>query len=157
MTIQRGEHLAGGYEEFEYSKPVPVPDEASQPFFDGTLRGELMLQRCEACGTWMWPVRARCIACLDAELSWAPAAGTGTLYSYTMVHQVFHPGFAGEIPYNVAMVDLAEGVRIITNVVGVPDGELQIGAALVVTFDRISDQVALPKFRPAPVSGGQSP
>ena len=96
----------------------------SQPFFDGTLRGELMLQRCGACGTWMWPVRTRCIECFSDDLAWTAARGTGTLYSYTLVHQVFHPGFASEVPYNVAMVDLDEGVRMVTNIVGVPDEEL---------------------------------
>jgi len=133
----------------DYRKPVPEPDESSQPFFDATLRGELLLQRCSRCGTWMWPYRPRCISCMSGELVWAPSQGTGTLYSYTLVHQLFHPGFADEIPYNVAMVDLAEGVRMITNVVGVADDELRIGMPLVVTFERISDALALPKFRPA--------
>jgi uncharacterized OB-fold protein len=134
--------------EVEYAKPVPRPDQHSQPFFDGTLRGELMLQRCGDCGTWMWPVRSRCIACFGADVIWAPARGTGTLYSYTLVHQVFHPGFAGEVPYNVAMIDLEEGVRMITNIVGLPNDELRVGLPVVVTFERISDDLALPKFRP---------
>ena len=108
-----------------------------------------MLQRCDACGTWMWPVRARCIYCFGDDLAWTAAPGTGTLYSFTLVHQVFHPGFANEVPYNVAMVDLDEGVRMITNIVGVPDDELRVGLPLVVTFERISDELALPKFRPA--------
>ena len=88
-----GERGVEGASELEYDKPVPRPDHDSQPFFDGTLRGELMLQRCGACGTWMWPVRVRCISCLSDKLTWAAADGTGTLYSYTSVHQVFHPGF----------------------------------------------------------------
>ena len=106
--------------EVEYTKPIPRPDAHSQPFFDGTLRGELMLQRCGACSRWMWPVRARCIECFSDDLAWTAASGTGTLYSYTLVHQVFHPGFASEVPYNVAMVDLDEGVRMVTNIVGLP-------------------------------------
>ena len=65
------------------------------------------------------------------------------------MHQVFHPGFADEMPYNVAMVDLDEGVRMITNIVGLPDDELRVGLPLVVTFERISDELALPKFRPS--------
>jgi uncharacterized OB-fold protein len=149
MSIQRGERTVDDEEDFEYSKPIPLPDQASQPFFDGTLRGELLLQRCNTCGTWMWPVRVRCIACFGDELRWAAAAGTGTLYSFTLVHQVFHPGFAEEVPYNVAFVDLTEGVRIITNIVGVANDELRIGLPVVATFERISDDLALPKFRPA--------
>jgi uncharacterized OB-fold protein len=135
--------------EVEYTKPIPRPDAHSQPFFDGSLRGELMLQRCGACSRWMWPVRARCIECFSDDLAWTAARGTGTLYSYTLVHQVFHPGFASEVPYNVAMVDLDEGVRMVTNIVGLPDEELRVGMPLVVEFERISDELALPKFRPA--------
>ena len=148
MTMQRGERLETD-EDLTYDKPVPERDEASEPFFDGALRGELMLQRCDVCGNWMWPVRVRCTACLSNKLSWAAAAGTGTLYTWTMVHQVFHPGFANEVPYNVALVDLPEGVRMFTNIVGLPDDELQVGMPLVVTFEQITDDVALPKFRPA--------
>jgi uncharacterized OB-fold protein len=66
-----------------------------------------------------------------------------------MVHQVFDPGFAGEVPYNVAFVDLTEGVRVITNIVGIADDELRIGLPVVATFEPISDEFALPKFRPA--------
>ena len=145
MTMQRGERLDID-EDPSYDKPIPQRDEASEPFFAGALRGELMLQRCDTCGHWMWPVRVRCTACLSPQLSWAAAAGTGTLYTWTMVHQVFHPGFASEIPYNVAMVDLTEGVRMITNIVGVPADELRAGLPLVVTFEQVSDEVALPKF-----------
>ena len=94
-------------------------------------------------------MRARCIECFSDDLAWTAARGTGTLYSYTLVHQVFHPGFASEVPYNVAMVDLDEGVRMVTNIVGLPDEELRVGMPLVVEFERISDELALPKFRPA--------
>ncbi len=142
-----GERLSGD-DVLPYDKPIPVPDEASRPFFEGTVRGELMLQHCRACGAWMWPLRVRCIVCFSDQLAWEASAGTGTLYSWTMVHQVFHPGFAGEIPYNVAQVDLDEGVRMITNVVGVAPDELRLGMPLEVTFERISADVALPKFRP---------
>jgi uncharacterized OB-fold protein len=147
--LSRGERGVDGAVEVDYAKPVPEPDERSRPFYDGTLRGELMLQRCGACGTWMWPVKSRCTSCFGDDLAWTPARGTGTLYSFTLVHQVFHPGFASEVPYNVVMVDLDEGVRLITNVVGVPNDGLRVGMALAVTFERISNELALPKFRPA--------
>ncbi len=147
--IAGGERGADAAIEIEYTKPIPRPDAFSQPFYDGTRRRELMLQRCGECGRWMWPFRTRCIECFGDQLTWAAARGTGTLYSWTLVHQIFHPGFAPEIPYNVAQVDLDEGVRVITNIVGVPNDELRVGLPLVVTFERISNELALPKFRPA--------
>jgi uncharacterized protein len=125
------------------------PDEASRPFFDGARRHQLMLQQCSACGVVMWSVKPRCDNCWSADIHWVQAKGKGTLYSFTLVHQVYHPAFAAEVPYNIAQVDLEEGVRIITNVVGCSNAELQIGMPLEVTFDNLTDEVTLPKFKPA--------
>ena len=116
--------------EVEYGKPVPAPDEASRPYFEGTLRGEIMLQRCRACGFWMWPVRVRCIDCFSDDLTWDAASGMGTLYSFTIVHQVVHSGFANDVPYNVAMVDLREGVRIVASVTAVVVGASLTGSTV---------------------------
>ncbi len=132
----------------DYQKPMPVPDEASQPFFDGAKQHRLMLQKCLACGTLMWPVKPRCDHCFSENVTWVQASGKGTLYSFALMHQIYHPGFASEIPYNIAQVDLEEGLRIISNVVGVPNSALQIGMPLEVTFEKVSEEVTLPKFRP---------
>jgi len=133
----------------DYKKTLPVPDEMSKPFFDGARQHRLMLQRCSACGAVIWPVKPRCDNCWSAEITWVQASGKGTLYSFALVHQVYHPGFATEVPYNIAQVNLEEGLRIITNVVGCPNAELQIGMPLEVTFEDITDEISLPKFKPA--------
>jgi uncharacterized OB-fold protein len=134
------------------AKPVPVPDEASAPFFDGALQGRLMLLRCRACATFMSPTaylrvprRPRCLHCFSADLDWAPSSGRATLYSFALVHQLYDEAFAAEIPYNIAVVETEEGVRLTTQVVG---GRLEIGMPLEVIFERVSDEVAIPKFRP---------
>jgi uncharacterized OB-fold protein len=131
-------------------RPVPEPDEVSQPFFDATLRGELLLQHCPKCGRWMWPVKSHCIDCLCDDLQWEAASGLGTLYSFTLVHQLVHPGFKGEMPYNLALVDLDEGVRVHNSIVGVPSDELRIGMRLQVVFVPASDAIAVPMFQPLP-------
>lgn len=133
----------------EYKKPIPIPDEASMPFFIGAREHKLMIQRCQACGTATWPVKSRCPACLSADLAWTQASGQGTLYSFALMHQVYHPGFASEVPYNIAEVDLEEGPRIISTIVGCTNAELRIGMALEVTFEEITHEISLPKFRPA--------
>jgi len=133
----------------DYQKPLPVPDEDSQPFFAGAREQKLMIQRCSTCGTAMWPVKTRCINCLEAELTWVQASGQGTLYSFVLMHQVYHPGFASEVPYNIAEVDLAEGLRIITNIIGCPNDQLRIGMSLEATFESLADEITLPKFKPA--------
>ncbi len=133
-------------------KPVPVPDEASKPFFDGARERRLMVQKCATCGAIMWPVKPRCTSCLRAELFWTQVSGKGRLYTFTLMHQIYHPGFAAEAPYNIAEVDLEEGLRIITNVVGCPNEALKIGMPLEVTFEDASDEVTVPKFKPVGIS-----
>lgn len=126
-------------------RPVPVPDEASAPFFEGAARGELMLQRCRSCGTFMWPVRARCVECFSRDVEWEAASGRAELYSFVVVHQPY-PGF--EEPYVLAAVQTPEGVRFNTSIVGADADELSIGMQLTVVFEQVSDDVVVPKFEP---------
>ncbi len=130
------------------TKPVPIPDSISAPFFDGARQGRLMLQCCAACGKWSFPVRERCPHCFAAKLEWRQASGRGTLYTFAIMHQVMNPGFAGAVPYNIAQIDLEEGVRMTSNVVGIPNNALKIGMKLEAIFEDVGQDVSLPKFRP---------
>jgi uncharacterized OB-fold protein len=129
-------------------KPLPTPDEASTPFFAGAAAGRLMLMRCTACGAFRYPSRDRCDTCWSTESEWTPASGQATLHSWVIFHQVYHPAFAADVPYNVAVVELAEGPRITTNIVGVANDALHAGMPLEVVFETVADGVALPKFAP---------
>lgn len=136
-------------------KPVPVRDAASAPFFDGALAGKLMLLRCARCGTFQSPtaylgvpLRPRCLHCFAAELGWVAASGYATLHSYALMHQVYDEAFAADVPYNIAVVETAEGVRLTTQVVDCAPGDLRIGIALQAVFERCNDTVAVPRFRP---------
>ena len=129
----------------ESPRPVPVPDDASAPFFAGAASGELMLQRCGSCGAFMWPVKTRCVECFSNEVAWAPASGRAELYSFVVVHQRY-PGF--EEPYVLATVETSEGVRFNTSIVDADPAELAVGTPLEVTFERVSDDVVVPKFKP---------
>jgi uncharacterized protein len=131
-----------------YQKPVPIPDEASQPFYDGAKEHRLMIQQCATCGVVIWPVKSRCDNCMQPTVNWVQASGKATLYSFVLMHQVYHPGFASEVPYIIAQVDLEEGLRILTNLVDCSSSDLQIGMPIEVTFEVITDEVTLPKFRP---------
>ncbi|HET8846637.1 MAG TPA: Zn-ribbon domain-containing OB-fold protein [Ktedonobacteraceae bacterium] len=132
----------------EYKKPIPIPDEASRPFFEGAREHRLMIQRCGACGSAHWPVRSHCSVCLSNDLAWVQASGKGTLYTFSLMHQIYHPGFAAEAPYNVAEVDLEEGLRVISTIIGCDNAELRIGMPLQVTFEDITAEISLPKFQP---------
>ena len=131
-----------------YQKPVPIPDEASQPFYDGARDHRLMIQQCATCGVVIWPVKSRCDNCMQPTVNWVQASGKATLYSFALMHQVYHPGFASAVPYIIAQVDLEEGLRILTNIVGCASSDLQIGMPLEVTFEAITDEVTQPKLKP---------
>jgi len=96
------------------------------------------------------PVRPRCVACHAGDLEWAASTGRATLYSFAVVHQIYDEAFAADVPYNIAVVETDEGVRLTAQVVDCPNEALAIGMALDVTFERLSDEVAIPKFRPRP-------
>jgi uncharacterized OB-fold protein len=128
-------------------KPLPEADEASQPFFDGAMEGRLMLMRCTACGAYRFPSRMHCDVCLSTNVEWTAASGRGTVYSFGVMHQKYHPGFFPEIPYNLALIELQEGPRMVSNVVGTENANIRVGMPVMVDFERHED-VAIPKFRP---------
>ena len=135
--------------EQEYTRPIPVADEASQAFFDGANEGKLMLVQCSQCGTHRLPGRERCLDCWSTESGWAEASGKGKLYTWGIMHQQYHPAFADETPYNYALVELDEGPRLVTNIVDCELDEMKTDMPVVAVFDRVSDEATLIRFKPA--------
>jgi uncharacterized OB-fold protein len=133
---------------------VPAPDEASRPFFEGAAAGRLMLMRCTRCGAYRYPSRERCDECWSTDSEWVEASGRARLHSWVVFHQVYHPGFADRVPYNVAVVELEEGPRVTTNIVGADHRHLRAGMPLEAMFETVAEGVALPKFRPAAPAPG---
>lgn len=127
---------------------VPVPDEASAPFFDGARQGKLMLQCCAACGTWLYPVKHRCPDCSATELVWKEASGRGRVFSHGIQHRAPHPSLEARLPIALAVIDLEEGVRMPANLVDAEAGDVRAGMAVEVAFETLADEVALPIFRP---------
>jgi uncharacterized OB-fold protein len=130
------------------TRPVPQPDDESREFYEGARRHELMLMRCRACRAWRLPSRPRCPDCWSTDTAWEKASGRATLYSFGIMHQKF-PGFGEEGPYQYAIVELEEGPRIVSNVVGVADGELRVDVPLVAVFDDVADDATLVRFTKA--------
>jgi hypothetical protein len=129
-------------------KAVPVPTPETQPFWDGCAAGELRIQRCTDCGRPYFYPRQVCPHCGSAKIEWFTASGDATLYSYAINHRPA-PGF-GDAPYAIAVVQLAEGPRMMTNIVGVPNTPeaLRLDMPLRVRFER-RGEVTLPVFGPA--------
>ncbi len=129
-----------------YTKPVPAITPEMQPFFAAAKRHELVVQRCTHCGTHRFPAREICSNCLSRAAAWVKVSGKGEVFSYNVMHQVYHPGFAAEVPYAVVVVKLAEGAKMNSNLVDVTPHEIKIGMPVSVVFEDISDEVTLPKF-----------
>ena len=132
-----------------YRKPLPRIDEESRGFWEALGRHELYFQRCGACGTKRFYPRALCPSCLSSATAWVRASGRGTVYSFSVTHQNQAPGFREELPYVLAVVELEEGVHLMTNVVGCAPETVRIDMPVEVTFDDATPEVTLPKFRPA--------
>ncbi len=132
-----------------YAKPVPVIDDLNRPFWEGCLKGRLLLQTCAACGHVRYPIAAYCPECLSEQALWTPMSGRGTVFSSIVFHQVYHPAFKNDVPYNVSLIQLDEGPRLMSNVVGVPPQSVKVGERVEVLFDRVTEELAIPRFRPA--------
>ena len=128
---------------------LPTPDLEQQPFWDAAREGRLLLRRCGDCGAAHFYPRPFCPKCWSTDVEWEDASGRATLYTYSVVRQNDLPPFPERVPYVAAVVDLAEGPRMMTNVVECDFEALEIGMALEVDFRAISDEVTIPVFRPA--------
>jgi uncharacterized OB-fold protein len=126
----------------------PPADTASEPFWDATRDRRLVLPWCTACEQALWYPREVCPACLDSAIEWRPAEGTGTVHAAGVHHKPGPGRDAGDGPYVVALVDLPEGVRMMSNVVGCPPGSVTVGMAVRVTWLPLSDGRHLPQFEP---------
>jgi hypothetical protein len=129
--------------------PIPVPTPESRPFWEATGRHELRLQRCRDCGRHVFYPRAVCPHCFGAALEWRRMSGRGTLHTFTVVHRGAKSFPLGS-PYVIAIVQLDEGPRLMTNLVGVPPdpAAIRIGMPVEVVFQDVAPGVALPHFRP---------
>jgi uncharacterized OB-fold protein len=127
-------------------RPAPRPDPESAPYWAATLDQRLVVQRCTVCRHQQLYARAHCLRC-RGPVEWVDASGRGTIYSYTVIRQNFSRPFRDLLPYIVALVDLDEGPRLMTNVVGCAPVDLRIGAAVQVCFEPVSDEAALPLFK----------
>jgi uncharacterized OB-fold protein len=132
----------------EYQKPLPRRTEENAPFLDGLKAGEIRLQHCGGCGRCRYPAARYCPSCLSDRVEWRRASGAGRLYSYIVVHQLYDRAFKDDLPYNVAVVELDEGPRIVTNIVGCANEDLRIGMAVRAEFVPATPEITLLKFRP---------
>lgn len=132
-----------------YSKPIPPRGQHTQPFWDGAKEGKLMLPRCQECNRVHWYPRFICPFCHSTNIGWIEASGKGRLHTYAVQHRAFG-GWAEEVPYVTAFIDLDEGDRMMTVLRGVdatkPE-EIKIGSLVRVEFEQADDETFIPFWR----------
>jgi uncharacterized OB-fold protein len=132
-------------------KPLPQLTPLNQPFWDGTRNGKLVMQRCKDCQSWVFCPRPVCGECGGDQLEWTPLSGRGKVFAFTVIREVVGRalrGFAPDIPYVTAWIDLDEGPRLCSNIIGCPIDRVSIGMNVEVVFEDTGEGVTLPKFRP---------
>lgn len=132
-----------------YLKPIPVQDGLSAPFWEAANDGRLVVQHCKGCDRFQHYPRPHCTHCGSFDVEWLPASGRADVHTFTVTHRNDAPGFADELPYVFAILELAEGVRMPGNVVDIDPAEVRVGMQVEVCFDRATDEIAIPQWRPA--------
>ena len=129
-------------------KPVPKPDGLNAEFYEHCAKGELCFQRCNECRAWRHLPRSMCAKCGSTAWEWQRSSGRGRIFSWTVTHQAIHPAFAGDVPFAVIVVELEEGGRIVSGLRELPPELIRLDLPVEVEFEQVSDQIALPYFRP---------
>lgn len=130
-----------------YAKPLPTLNDLNRPFWDGAKQGELKLQRCDDCGHVRYPIQIVCPQCLSDNATWTKVSGRGAVYSCLTFHQVYNKAFANDVPYNVSLIQLDEGPRMYSNVIGVPTHQVKVGDVVQVCFDAVTEDITIPRFK----------
>ncbi len=128
-------------------RPAPVADPESAPYWEAARDGRLVVQHCGRCGHHQLYGRAHCLQC-RGPVSWVDASGRGRVYSFTVIRQQYARPFRDMVPYVVALVDLEEGPRLMTNIVGCDPGAVSIGMAVRARFEPVSDDASVALFEP---------
>ena len=131
-----------------YEKPLPKINADNQAFWEACGNHVLKIQKCGDCGKLRWPPAFLCPHCLDQNFEWVEISGRGRIYTFAVYHTAFHPGFKEEVPYVVAVVELAEGARMMTNVVDCDPNDVWCGMPVEVTWRDADGRFSIPVFRP---------
>lgn len=133
-----------------YAKPLPLMDGLAGEFYGWCKRHELRFQRCAGCRAWRHVPREMCAECGSPEWKWAKSRGRGTVFTWTVAARPMHPAFQGDAPAAQVVIEMKEGVRLLSEVIDCDPDQLEIGMPVQVDFEDVTPAVTLPKFRRAP-------
>ncbi|MDB5594113.1 MAG: hypothetical protein JWM36_1074 [Hyphomicrobiales bacterium] len=130
-------------------KPTPRPAPESLPYWQAAREHRLSIPRCDDCERFWFPPSRSCPHCLSPNFAFRDVSGRGKVFSFVTFHRVYHPAFETEVPYVVALVELEEGPRLLTNILGISHEEVRCEMPVEVVFDDVDVQTTVPKFRPS--------
>jgi uncharacterized OB-fold protein len=136
--------------------PLPVPSVETEPFWAAVQERRLIMPQCEACKTVTFPPSVACPRCSGSAFAWTEMSGRGKVYSFVVYHRVYHPAFKDKVPYVLAVIELDEGPRIVSNVVEIPVDQVRCEMPVEVVYEEVRDGYLIPKFKPChpePVEG----
>jgi uncharacterized protein len=144
---------------FPDEMPMPAVNAETVGWWEAAAHHRLVVQRCDACGQTRHPPGPVCPHCRSSAAQWLTVPGTGTVYTYSVVHQAFIPSLQDKIPYVVVAVELdgASGARMVSNLVDVETEEVTVGMPVEVAWEDMGPELAVPRFRPAPRGTGERP
>src|SRR5215510_2133615 len=131
------------------TRPVPVANEWTRPFWEAARRGSLELQRCQSCRSFQHPPYATCVKCISVDLKFEPVRGVGSIYAYTIMYHTGDKRFASAVPYASIIVELddAPGALMVGNLLGAAFTEAKVGRRVEVVFEKLNDDITLPQFK----------
>ena len=131
----------------DYKKPLPVANPDTKPFWDFCRQHELRMQKCGQCGHVRFPPGIVCPKCHSMQAEWVKLSGRGSVYSFVVFHYAYNKAFSQDIPYTAAAIELEEGPRMLSNVIGCDPKDVAIGMPVTVQFEDATDEFAIPKFK----------
>jgi len=142
-------------DDYNYRKPLPLVNMDNEEFWSGCREHRLRFQQCMDCGYIRWPPALLCPKCHSRNTTWIESSGRGRVYTFAVYRVALHSAFEGDLPYVVADVEVEEGPRLLTNIVGCRPEDIRCDMPVEVTWEDVTDEVSLPKFRPS-TKGGTS-
>lgn len=128
--------------------PYPVIDGDSKEYWEACKNGKLLIQQCEDCNKYIFFPRIVCPSCMSNKIKWVESSGKGKVYSFTVARRNRHPAFVDKVPYIVALIELEEGVRMMSNLVNVEVEDVKCDMPVEVVFEKIDENLTLPMFQP---------
>lgn len=130
-------------------KPIPVATRWSKYYWESANQNKFVIQKCKDCGEYNFMPRMVCPNCFSDQLEWVEAAGKGKVYSYSIVLNNAPTAFASDVPFVLAIIQLAEGPKMVSNIIDVDFEKIQCDMDVEITFERLNEDINLPKWKPA--------